>query len=183
MAPFYTGLGDSGQTGFLGEGRVSKASTRIEAVGSVDEASAALGLARALTSSQQAQRILFQVQKHLYLLMSELSANKQTAEKFDRIHKAEVNWLEEQIALLEENLDMPREFIIPGGSPASGALALARTIVRRAERRTIALYEQEEGVKKEDLIAYLNRLSSLLFVLELYEISRSGHDLQLAKEA
>ena len=68
MTPFYTGLGDSGKTGFLGEGRISKSSERIEAVGTVDEATAALGLARALTESPLVQDILLKVQKQLYLL-------------------------------------------------------------------------------------------------------------------
>ena len=182
MAPFFTGDGDSGTTGFLGEGRISKSSNRIEAVGSVDEASAALGLARALAENEKVQEVILQVQKHLYFLMSELSAEEDTADHFDRIHQTEVDWLEGQIAALEKDFDMPREFIIPGGSPASGALALARTIVRRAERRAIALFESG-GFKKEVLIAYLNRLSSLIFVLEVFETSQSGNGLRLAKEA
>jgi cob(I)alamin adenosyltransferase len=181
MAPFYTGRGDSGKTGFLGEGRVSKSSARIEAVGSVDEANAALGLARAFTKSARVQKILLQVQKQLYFLMAELSADTDTAEQFDRIHQKEVDWLEEQIASLENVIEMPREFIVPGGSPTSSALALARTIVRRAERRTIALFEAD-GFRKEVLIAYLNRLSSLVFVLEVFESSQAEYGLQLAKE-
>jgi len=182
MAQFYTGRGDSGKTGFLGEGRISKSSARIEAVGSVDEANAALGLARAFSESERVQKILLHVHQQLYYLMSELSADPDTASQFDRIHQREVDWLEEQIASLEEAFVMPREFIVPGGSPASGALALARTIVRRAERQTIALFEAG-GFCKEVLIAYLNRLSSLVFVLEVYVSSQSGNGLRLAKEA
>ena len=182
MAPFFTGRGDSGNTGFLGEGRVSKSSVRIEAVGSVDEANAALGLARALTDNEKVQEIILQAQKQLYYLMSELSADEDTADHFDRIQQREVDWLEGQIAALQKDFDMPREFIVPGDSQASAALALARTIVRRAERRVIALFESS-GFKKEVLIAYLNRLSSLIFVLEVYETSHSGHSLRLAKEA
>ena len=182
MTPFFTGRGDSGSTGFLGEGRVSKSSARIEAVGSVDEANAALGLARALTDNKKVQEIILQVQKQLYFLMSELSADEDTADHFDRIQQREVDWLESQIAAFEKDFDMPREFIVPGDSQASGSLALARTIIRRAERRAIALFESV-GYKKEVLIAYLNRLSSLIFVLEVYETSQSGHNLRLAKEA
>lgn len=181
MTPFYTGRGDSGKTGFLGEGRISKSSTRIEAVGSVDEASAALGLARAMTESESVQEIILQVQKQLYLLMSELSADSKTADQFDRINQGEVDWLEEHILKLEKTVTMPREFILPGQSPASAALAVARTIVRRAERRAIALFEME-GFKKEVLIVYLNRLSSLVFILEIYESSLSAQHLRLAKE-
>jgi len=181
MPPFYTGRGDSGKTGFLGEGRISKSSIRIEAVGSVDEASAALGLARALAENKKTQETILKVQKQLYLLMSELSADADAADQFDRIGQQEVDWLEEQIAGLEQVIEMPREFIVPGGSQVSGALALARTIVRRAERRAIALYEAE-GFEKEILIAYLNRLSSLVFILEVHESSLSGRGLRLAKE-
>jgi cob(I)alamin adenosyltransferase len=181
VTPFYTGRGDSGKTGFLGEGRISKSSARIEAVGSVDEASAALGFARALTENKSVQEMILQVQKHLYLLMAELSADSKTADQFDLIHQSEVDWLEGQILELENNLTMPKEFILPGESPASAALAVARTIVRRAERRAIALFEME-GFKKEVLIAYLNRLSSLVFILEIYETSLYDQHLRLAKE-
>lgn len=181
MTPFYTGRGDTGKTGYLGEGRLSKNSARIEAVGSVDEANAALGLARALTENERIQAILLQVQKHLYYLMSELSADPDTAKHFNQIHQDEVDWLEKQVADLENTFENPREFIIPGDSPASGSLALARTIVRRAERRAIALFEVD-GFKKELLIAYLNRLSSLVFVLEVFETSQSGNSPRLAKE-
>lgn len=181
MAPFYTGQGDSGQTGFLGEGRISKSSKRIEAVGSVDEATAALGLARALTAKQIVQEILLDVQKQLYLLMAELSADAKTAGKFDQIHTEHVDWLEEQIARIEPLVNMPREFIVPGSSPASSALALARTIVRKAERRAIAFFE-DDGFEKELILVYLNRLSSLLFILEVYEASTSEQGLRFAKE-
>jgi cob(I)alamin adenosyltransferase len=113
--------------------------------------------------------------------MAELSADSKTADQFDLIHQSEVDWLEGQILELENNLTMPKEFILPGESPASAALAVARTIVRRAERRAIALFEME-GFKKEVLIAYLNRLSSLVFILEIYETSLYDQHLRLAKE-
>jgi cob(I)alamin adenosyltransferase len=181
MTPFYTSKGDSGDTGFLGAGRISKASARIEAVGSVDEATAALGLARSLTESDKIRTIILQVQKHLYLLMSELSSHPGVADQFDKIGDKEVTWLEEQIATLETSTTMPKEFIIPGESVASGALAVARTVVRRAERRAIALFEAKE-IKKVVLITYLNRLSSLVFMMELCETLFSDQDLRLVKE-
>lgn len=182
MAPFYTTDGDQGETGFLGKGRLSKSSLRIEAVGSVDEATAAIGLARALSVEQKTQSILFTIQKQLYILMSELSASPETANKFDKLDHGHIQWLEEQIKDVEDSIELPREFIIPGSTPASGALALARTIVRRAERRAVAMLEAEL-IQKPLLIAYLNRLSSLLFVLEVYETVTSGKDIQLTKEA
>jgi cob(I)alamin adenosyltransferase len=181
MTPFFTGKGDSGTTGFLGKGRLSKDSVRIEAVGSVDEATAALGLARGMTEIEEVRKIIITVQKKLYELMSELSADAETAEQFDKIDESDVEWLEKQIVWFENSIDMPREFIIPGESPASGALAVARTIVRRAERRVIALLNAG-GITKEVLLAYLNRLSSLIFILEVYESSISGRKVRLVKE-
>ena len=181
MSPVYTSDGDQGETGYLGKGRISKSSLRIESVGSVDEANAAIGLARALCTDPKSQMILFEVQKHLYLLMTELSASPETAAQFDRLNQDHVNWLEEQIEELEGAVVLPREFIIPGSSPASGAIDLARTIVRRAERRAVSLLEAEL-IKKQLLIAYLNRLSSLLFMVEVYEALNTGNDIQLAKE-
>ncbi len=181
MAPFFTGKGDAGDTGFLGEGRISKASQKIEAVGSVDEASAVLGLARSLSDSETTQTIILHIQKQLYWLMAELSASEATAELFDRLSKEDVAWLEEQIIQLENALTMPKDFIVPGETPASGALSLARAIVRRAERRVVALYETGD-LQKQGLIVYLNRLSSLIFILEVYESSRSGGGVRLVKE-
>ncbi len=181
MPPFYTAKGDSGDTGYLGEGRIPKTSLRIEAVGSVDEASAALGLARALVLSEKSRHIILEVQKQLYWLMSELSADPDVADRFDKIGEEQVQWLESQIANLEKEVVLPREFIIPGENPASGALALARTVVRRAERRTVALFEVK-GIQKSVLIAYLNRLSSLIFILEVYESSLSGRKVRLVNE-
>lgn len=179
--PFYTGKGDAGETSYLGEGGISKSSLRIESVGSVDEATAAIGLARALSDSEKTNAVLLEVQKHLYILMSELSASLEVADKFDRLNETHIEWLELKIEELEETENIPKVFIIPGGTPASGALALARTIIRRAERRAVAMLEAHQ-INKELLIAYLNRLSSLLFVLEVYESSYTGHEIQLTKE-
>ena len=181
MASFFSAKGDSGVTGYLGEGRISKASIRIEAVGSVDEASAAIGLARALTDIEKVQSILLQIQKKLYLLMAELSASLDAADQFDKINQDDIQWLEAQIEYLEDEVVLPREFIIPGETPASGALAVARTVVRRAERRAVALLEAKE-IRKSLLIAFLNRLSSLLFVLEVFEISQNGGKIRSVKE-
>jgi cob(I)alamin adenosyltransferase len=181
MVPFYTTAGDTGETSYLGAGGISKSSLRIEAVGSVDEANAAIGLARALSESELAGSILFNVQQHLYLLMTELSASPDVADKFDKIDHDHLQWLEIQIEELEQVVKIPKVFIIPGSSPASGALDLARTIVRRAERRTVAMLEEKQ-ILKQLLVAYLNRLSSLLFVLEVYESSNFGHQIQLTKE-
>ena len=182
MAPFYTGQGDSGDTGYLGKGRISKSSLRIEAVGSVDEATAAIGLARSLTSVALIGERLLEIQKQLYQLMSELAADPENAALFDSITLEHILGLEQTIEELENTTNMPREFIIPGASPASAALSLARTVVRRAERRVVELFESG-GITRTEPGAYLNRLSSLLFVMEVAESASSGDGVQLAKEA
>ena len=181
MSPFYTGKGDAGDTGYLGEGRISKNSLRVEAVGSVDEATAALGLARSLSKNEKTRSIVLFIQQKLYLLMSELAARPAAKEQFDEINENDLDWIEQQIANLEKAVDLPREFIIPGECPASGALSLARTVIRRAERRAVALLESG-GISKPVLIAYLNRLSSLIFILEVYEARQTGRGIRLAKE-
>lgn len=181
MTPFYTAKGDLGDTGYLGVGRLSKASLRIEAVGAVDEASAALGLARAFTEDELSHKIILKVQKKLYELMTDLSAAPDVAEKFDKIKAADVQALEADIETIESLVALPREFIVAGESLASAALAVARTVVRRAERRAVALLEEKE-IQKPILVTYLNRLSSLIFILEIYELSLLEIEPRLAKE-
>lgn len=181
MGSFFTGKGDAGKTGFLGEGRISKNSLRIEAVGSADEANAALGYARSIAVGEKTKEMLLEVQKQLYLLMTELSASPDVSHRFKKIGEDEIHWLEEKIKVLESLVDLKREFIIPGENPSSGALSLARTIVRRAERRTIAMFEAQE-IQNPILITYLNRLSSFVFILEVYEASLSGSGIRLVKE-
>ncbi len=172
MAAFYTRRGDDGTTGLLGKGRVPKDDARIEAAGALDEASAALGLARA-TASPRAGEILLEVQRDLYRMMSEVSAAPETAARLDRLDEARVTWLEEQIDHLARQVERPRGFILPGDSLASAALDLARTIVRRAERQVTCLV-REGRVRNPALQAYINRLSSLCFVLELWEMRQAG---------
>jgi cob(I)alamin adenosyltransferase len=181
VSPFYTGKGDSGDTGYLGEGRISKASLRIEAVGTVDEANAALGLVRALSQNEKTRFVVLTLQKQLYWLMSELAASPENAALFDKIGSEQIAWLEKQIDEFENNVDLPKEFIIPGESQASAVLNLARTIIRRAERRVVALLEAG-GIAKETLVTYLNRTSSLLFLLEIYDSSSSEGGVRLVKE-
>lgn len=173
MAKFYTQAGDDGYTGRLGEGRVPKHHILIEAVGSLDEASAALGLARALVESAGSVELLLQVQKDLYHLMAELSATRENASRFRVIDATRLAWLESEVDRISSHLDSPSEFIVPGDTLPGAALALARTAARRSERRVAELY-QEERFENPNILPYLNRLSSLCFVLELYENQASG---------
>ena len=181
MSPFYTQTGDQGQTGLLGEGRVNKFDLRIEALGALDEANAAFGLARASATAPQIGPILLEIQHDLYKLMSEVGATPKNAERFRYADPARVHWIETQIETLTAQIEMPKEFIMPGENPSSAALDLARTIVRRAERRVVELHHAG-GLNNLSLLAYLNRLSSLCFALELFEIQQSGRPLRLVED-
>ncbi|MCF6278568.1 MAG: cob(I)yrinic acid a,c-diamide adenosyltransferase [Anaerolineales bacterium] len=181
MSNFYTRKGDDGTTGLLGEGRLPKSHPRMEAIGTLDETTAALGLARALVHSPRVSAILIRTQRDLYSLMAEVAATPENAPKFRSIDASRVDWLEEQTDTLSQTVTMPTEFILPGETPAGGALSLARTVVRRAERRVATLLDAGELVNRE-LLRYLNRLSSLCFVLELAEIQFGGKEMLKAKE-
>jgi cob(I)alamin adenosyltransferase len=153
----------------------------LEAVGSVDEASAALGMARALCQLPQTSEIILAVQRDLYTLMAEVASLPENAARFRTIGAERVSWLEQQIESTSVTVVLPREFIVSGDSPAGAALDLARTVVRRAERRVAALIHQGE-IENIQLLRYINRLSSLCFILELVEDRAAGIDrLTLAK--
>jgi cob(I)alamin adenosyltransferase len=182
MNPFYTRTGDDGFTGLLGEGRVPKSHPRPEALGTIDEATAALGLARALCQTQETAELLVKIQRDLYSLMAEIAATPQNADRFRAIDSQNVAWLEEQTDRLTSLVEMPGEFILPGDSTAGAALSLARTVVRRAERRIVQLVHDQE-LENRELVRYLNRLSSLCFLLELWENQAAGSaSPTLAKE-
>ncbi|MFZ6030544.1 MAG: cob(I)yrinic acid a,c-diamide adenosyltransferase [Chloroflexota bacterium] len=173
MNRFYTRTGDDGYTGLLGEGRAAKDDLRIEAVGSIDEATAALGFGRATSQAEQTACLLLTIQRDLYGLMAEVAATPENAARFRTIDAARVAWLETQTDEIGAAVDMPREFIVPGDSTAGAAMALARTAVRRAERRVVQLFHAD-GLENTALLHYLNRLSSLCFVLELLENRAAG---------
>lgn len=173
MKTLYTRTGDDGFTSLLGDQRVPKYHPRPEAYGDIDEGSAALGVARAQVKNPETATILLEVQRDLYGMMAEVAATRQNAAKFRVIDETAVTRLENHTDQLSEQITMPREFIVPGDSPAGAALAMGRTIIRRAERRIAELYHLGE-LENQNLLVYLNRLSSLLFVLELFENNAAG---------
>ncbi len=159
LSKIYTRTGDDGTTG-LGDGsRTAKDSPRVEAYGTVDEANSAIGVVLAVESvPEDVRQCLTEVQHDLFELGGELSVPGYSAVTQDYVDR-----LEEKLD--EFNADLPRlkEFILPGGGTAAAACHLARTIVRRAERRTQALASAE--TVRPEVIRYLNRLSDLLFVV------------------
>jgi cob(I)alamin adenosyltransferase len=173
--------GDDGTTGLLGQSRVPKYGPRLETLGALDEASAALGLARAFSQAAQTGPILAEVQRDLYALMAEVAAAPENAAAFRTLERARFEWLESQTEALSNLAPLPGGFILPGDSPAGAALDLARTVVRRAERRVAELLERGELANRL-LQQYLNRLSSLCFALELLENRQAGKSTSLAKK-
>jgi cob(I)alamin adenosyltransferase len=164
----YTKTGDDGTTGLLYGGRISKADLAAEAYGSVDETVAALGLARALAGSEETTSLLLQLQRELFVVGADLATNPEEREKLkpdvSLVTGGMVERLEGLIDQEVERHPLPQEFIVPGASPPSAALDVARTLARRAERRAVALREAGREVNP-DALRYLNRLSDLLFVM------------------
>lgn len=179
MTKFYTQTGDDGFTGRLGKGRLPKDDQLLEAIGTIDEASAALGMARAQSEIPETVNLVLEVQRDLYHLMAELSATSENASQFRVINEERLSWLEAEIDSISSSIEKPRDFIVPGDTSGGAALALARSIVRRAERRVAELHLAGK-VDNQQILPYLNRLSSLCFVLELLENKSSS--ITLAKK-
>lgn len=173
MSPFFTRSGDDGYSGLLGEGRLPKYDLRMETLGSLDEANAALGLARVSLSSPEHANLVLSVQRDLYRIMAEIAASPENAGRFHSLDQQDINRIEKQIEAIEQEVEVPERFIVPGDTLPAARLDLARTIVRRAERRVAELIHRGD-IRNELLIPYLNRLSSLCFILELYEIQSGG---------
>ena len=164
LSKIYTRGGDKGQTS-LGDGRrMAKHDLRIAAYGTVDEANAAVGLAR-LDTSGEADRMLARIQNDLFDLGADLCTPEQTLRRDRplRVTKDQVNRLEAEIDAMNAGLEPLNSFVLPGGRPAAAYLHLARTVVRRAER-LIAELADREPVNSYTLM-FMNRLSDHLFVL------------------
>ena len=175
------GTGDEGLTDLLGPGRVPKYDLRVQTYGELDEASSALGLARALCRQARTQEIVRRVQHDLYMMMAEIATPPEQLPRLPyRTTAEQVAWLDATIATLEDSVPMPRNFVLPGATPGSGALDLARTIVRRGERSAVHLVATGH-LPAGEVLRYLNRLSSLLFVLARYEEAASGVPYDIAK--
>jgi cob(I)alamin adenosyltransferase len=147
----------------------------------VDEASSALGLARALTKHARVSSICEELQRGLYSVGAELGTNPRAEKVFVLTGDAQIGRLEQLIGELEAEVTMPDEFILPGATAAAAALDLARTITRRAERRTLTL-ENAGGLDNPGVRRWLNRLSLLLFVLARYEEGLAGRRAKPAKK-
>lgn len=161
----YTKTGDAGETGLFGGGRVGKDAPRVEAYGELDELNAVLGMVRAANRDSGIDALLERLQVELFTVGAVLATPRDTkaAAVIPVIEAGWVTDLEDAIDRLETELAPMTHFILPGGTPASAALHLARTVCRRAERRVVPL--QRSGEVGPEAGVYLNRLSDLLFVL------------------
>ncbi|MCD9005585.1 cob(I)yrinic acid a,c-diamide adenosyltransferase [Luteimonas sp. XNQY3] len=168
LSKIYTRTGDDGSTG-LGDGaRVGKDSLRVAAYGTVDEANSTIGLLLAAGMPDDIRELLTTVQHQLFDLGGELCIPGHAA-----IEDADVERLEQQLDRYNDDLPPLKDFILPGGGEAAARCHIARTVVRRAERESVAL-ARVEAVRPQ-AVRYLNRLSDLLFVLARVLARASGH--------
>ncbi len=190
-----TGRGDDGTTGLLfGGERIAKDDARTDAYGTIDEAVAALGLARAELAMKRQYGVLtptlagigeliLRFQRELFVVGAELATNPEATGRLQdgvtRVTERMVEGVETALADLEAHTALPSEFIVPGESRVSASIELARTIVRRAERRVVAL--QRQGLAGEWTLPYLNRLADLLWVLARAAEAAEARDARPAR--
>ena len=164
MANLYTKTGDKGQTSLVGGSRVSKSSPRVECYGTIDEANSMLGLAYAQTDQTYIRTTVHAIQGRLFSLGAELASDAEGLSKLQgTISDEDVAFLEGVVDTCTETTGKQTHFVIPGVDPASAALHVARTIVRRAERHMVALAAEEPV--REVLARYVNRLSDAIYAM------------------
>lgn len=160
LTRIYTKTGDKGTSALANNERISKDSALFEAIGDVDEANAAIGVAMSFINNMDVLEVLFHVQNKMFDLGADLASSKL------RLTQNYIDFLETQIDRFNNELEELNSFVLPSGSKASSHLHLARTVVRRAERRVWRVVNTKEA--NELLAVYLNRLSDLLFVMARY---------------
>jgi cob(I)alamin adenosyltransferase len=160
-----TRTGDGGETSLFGKGRVRKTDPRIVALGDLDEAQSAIGVARAMAPKSTMGRQLLELQQGLYVAMSEVATpHEDLARLKTRLDAAALAKLDSALEWLKERTPIEGRFIVPGENPISAALDYARTVARRAERSVVACVDAG-AVSGDVLLPWLNRSSDLLFVL------------------
>jgi cob(I)alamin adenosyltransferase len=181
-AKVTTRTGDTGYTGLIGKERVPKWDPRPDTFGTVDEATSALGLARALVREPRVKEIILRLQRELYVLMAELATSPEEQGKHPSmtITAQHVAGLEALADELKREVEIGNVFVVPGETVPGAALDLARTVIRRAERMTAKLLH-DGAVANPELLRYLNRLSDLVFVLARYEEAGEGAAARRAK--
>jgi cob(I)alamin adenosyltransferase len=176
---FFTGLGDDGTTDLLGA-RVAKDDPRIDALGSLDEVTSSIGLARSIAGDERVREDLVDVQRDLYRIMAELAFTPELRPAAYDFEADRVDWLGAETNAMAAMVDLPREFILPGESLPGAALDVARAVTRRGERQVVALARAGHQVNPT-ILGYLNRLSSLLFIAARVEDRAAGSGSKRAK--
>lgn len=168
VTKIYTKTGDDGTTGLLFGGRVSKADTLVDAYGDIDEAVAALGVARAACTDGELATLLLHLQRGLFVAAADLAANPRRRDRLEasisRVDPEQVDELEQTIDRLVGERPLRPVFVVPGSNPLAAALDLARTVLRRAERHAVHAADDGHTVSTH-VVAYLNRLGDLVYVL------------------
>ena len=167
----YTKQGDAGKTSLFMGGVVSKSHLRIETCGSLDNAVSAIGLARSLSKNSAITTLLLDLQHDLFTISAEISSVQDLTlneTKILIIQESHVRKLEKKLDEFREEIDISKEFVLPGGSSGSASIDLARALVRSSERKIVEFNESGE-LKNQKIIQYINRLSDLLFVMARLE--------------
>lgn len=171
---FYTRSGDDGTTAIYGQKeRLTKHDARPDAYGTIDEAQAVLGMFRASDSQPRTKEMLVRVERDLYLMMGELAVADNIDFGNHKIDQSDVDWLEKATAEIGETTGGFTDFVLPGDTMSGAQAHVARTVVRRAERK-VSILHHNGTLKNTFILKYLNRLSSLLFVLALFEDKMHG---------
>lgn len=165
----YTKTGDSGKTSLIGGTKVSKSHIRIDSYGTVDELNSFIGLLSDYSDNEQIKKNLKEIQDRLFTIGSSLACDpdKESGLKIPDLKESDVQFLENEIDKMNEELPAMKNFILPGGHPAVSTAHIARCVCRRAERICVAMKEDDLFIEPL-VIKYLNRLSDYLFVLGRY---------------
>ena len=173
----YTKKGDDGTTGLLYGGRVGKDDLRTEVYGTLDETVSALGIARAGGLVERVETIVVRIQREMFVVGAQLATSEENQPKLtegvSKVTPSMTEQAERDIDALLEEHPLPQEFVLPGETPGSAGLDLARSIVRRAERQAVAM-SRGGLVPDPEILRFLNRVSDLLFALARYEEASRG---------
>lgn len=173
LTKIYTRKGDDGTTALGTRQRVMKNSERVAAYGEIDELNSVIGMTISLGADALTNDVLLRIQNELLVLGAELAFPADEKEfEIPKIEQRHIDTLEKSIDQLNADLGPLENFILPGGSPGAANLQIARSVCRRAERQMVTLSEIEEI--RAEALAYINRLSDLLFVLARYENNSKG---------
>ncbi len=181
----YTKKGDTGTTGLLYGGRVSKDDPRTTVYGTLDETVSALGLARAGGLVPRVAEIVIRIQREMFVVGAQLATSAGNQSKLEegvsKVTPAMALQAEREIDELLEDHPLPNEFILPGETMGSAGLDVARSTIRRAEREAVAM-SRDSLVPDPEILRYLNRVSDLLFVLARYQEAESGKRARPSRE-